>query len=286
MKKNLNLRMFKRIINIVIGVLIMSLGTFFFNVPLNIAAGGVTGFAQVVNHLLPGMNLGILVGILNLVLFILGLAILGREFGLYTLIGAGTYTLSLTILDYLFEIKEPILKDNLANLVIGATLIGFGLARVFNQNASTGGTDVLAKIIEKFFGLSVAKSMLIVDSLVILFAATVFGLESGIYSFMSIFITTYVLDYVITGFNTKIAMTIISNEAEKINEFISITINRGTTLYKGTGGFTRKERDIIVTIVDQKQYIKIRNYIKHIDENAFVYTNHTNEVIGYGFSRE
>lgn len=286
MKKTFNNKMLNRISMIILGVFIMTIGTYFFNVPSNIAAGGVTGFAQVIKHLLPSMNLGILVGILNLLLFIIGMITLGKEFGLFTLIGAGSYTLFLTIFDAIIKIKEPILSDGLANLVIGAFLVGFGLARVFNENASTGGTDVLAKIVEKYSELPVGKAMLAIDTLVIIFAATVFGIESGIYSFLSIFITTYVLDVAITGFNTKIAMTIISDKVDEINNFISITVNRGSTIYKARGGYTKQDKDIIVTIVDKKQYLKIRNYIRSIDENAFVYTSHISEVIGYGFSRE
>lgn len=276
----------KRIALILVGTLIMSLGTYFFNVPANIAAGGVTGFSQVLVTLMPFMNLGIVMGFFNLVILTIGIMFLGKEFGVYTLIGAVSYSIYMTIFDFLIVLENPILEDNIANLLIGAVLVGVGLAIVFRQNASTGGTDVIAKIIEKNASINLSTAILIVDTFVILFATSIYGLEKGIYSFMSLYVTTYCVDVTIAGFNSKIQMTIISNQAEIINNFIFSEIRRGSTFYKARGGYTKQERDILVTIVDKKQYIKIRNFINSIDEDAFVYITNINEVIGYGFTRE
>lgn len=286
MNSNKNLYKFKRIAVILLGTFIMSLGTYFFNVPSNIAAGGVTGFSQVIVSFFPVLNLGILIGIFNIVILVIGIIFLGKEFGVYTLIGAISYSTFMAIFDFLIEIQKPLLEDNIANLVIGAVSMGIGLALVFRQNASTGGTDVLAKIIEKYTTIGISTAILIVDSIVIFIAASVFGFERGVYSFMSLFITTYFLDYTIAGFNTKIQMTIISDHVDIINNFLFTEINRGSTYYKARGGYTKKDRDILVTIVDRKQYIKIRNFINSVDEDAFVYISNINEVIGYGFSKE
>ena len=282
----LNKKRIESIFFILIGTLIMTTGTIFFNIPLKIAAGGVTGFAQVIHYYLPNMNIGLTMGVLNIILLLVGYMVIGKEFGLYTIIGAASYSGFMTIFDALIDIKEPILGDNLANLILGAVLVGLGLAIVFRQNASTGGTDVLAKILESKLGVSVSKGMLIVDAFVIAMAGLTFGLQSGIYAFMSLYITTWVLDNTIAGFNSKIQMVIVSKEIENINNFIHKEINRGTTFYNARGGYTKKEQNVLVSIVDTKQYIKIRNYIDSIDDDAFVYITNINEVIGYGFSRE
>ena len=286
MHTNKKLHNLRRIALILIGTLIMTLGSYFFNVPANIAAGGVTGFSQVLVSLMPFMNIGIVMGFLNLVILIIGIIFLGKEFGVYTLIGAVSYSLYMTIFDFLIVLEHPILEDNIANLLIGAVLVGVGLAIVFRQNASTGGTDVIAKIIEKKATINLSKAILIVDTFVILFATSIYGLEKGIYAFISLYVTTYTVDVTIAGFNSKIQMTIISNEADLINNFIFSEIKRGSTFYKASGGYTKQERDILVTIVDKKQYIKIRNFINSVDEDAFVYITNINEVIGYGFTRE
>lgn len=282
----INRKRIESIFYILVGTFIMTTGTIFFNIPLKIAAGGVTGFAQVINYYIPNLNIGLVMGVLNVILLLVGYMVIGKEFGLYTIIGAGSYSGFMTIFDALIEIKEPILGDNLANLILGAVLIGLGLAIVFRQNASTGGTDVLAKILESKMGISVSKGMLIVDAFVIALAGLTFGLQSGIYAFMSLYITTWVLDNTIAGFNSKIQMVIVSKEIENINNFIHKEINRGTTFYDARGGYTKKEQNVLVSIVDTKQYIKIRNYINSIDDDAFVYITNINEVIGYGFSRE
>lgn len=282
----INRKRIESIFYILVGTFIMTTGTIFFNIPLKIAAGGVTGFAQVINYYISNLNIGLVMGVLNVILLLVGYMVIGKEFGLYTIIGAGSYSGFMTIFDALIEIKEPILGDNLANLILGAVLIGLGLAIVFRQNASTGGTDVLAKILESKMGISVSKGMLIVDAFVIALAGLTFGLQSGIYAFMSLYITTWVLDNTIAGFNSKIQMVIVSKEIENINNFIHKEINRGTTFYDARGGYTKKEQNVLVSIVDTKQYIKIRNYINSIDDDAFVYITNINEVIGYGFSRE
>lgn len=286
MKKSSKQSNSRKIFYIILGSFIMSVGIFFFNVPSQIAAGGVTGFSQVIQYLLPNINLGLIIGFLNLVIFLLGAYFLGKEFGVFTLIGTVSLTGFIYIFDQFIVLEKPILNDNLANLVIGGSLVGYGLAFVFTRNASTGGTDVIAKIIEKFSDISISTAIIIVDTCVILFAASTFGFEQGIYSFMSLLVTTFVLDFSITGFNRKIEMTIISNKVNEINEFVKTDIFRGTTLYLAKGGYTRQEKEILVTVVDKKQYIKIRNFIRNIDEDAFVYTKQISEVIGYGFSRE
>lgn len=276
----------KRILIIILGAFIMAIGAIFFNIPLNIAAGGVTGLSQGLQELFPEINIGIISAILNILIFILGTALLGKEFGLYTVVGAVAYTLLLGIFDAFVKIKEPILQDKLANLVLGAVFIGYGLSIVMKQGGSTGGTDVVAKIIEHKTDINLSKAILIVDTIIILFATSVFGVQSGIYSFISLYITTYVLDVSIAGFNSKMQITIISDHVDVINDFIATKINRGTTLYKAMGGYTKIDRNILVSIVDKKQYVKIRNFIEELDDNAFVYITNINEVYGYGFSRE
>lgn len=282
----INRKRIESILLIIVGTFIMTIGTIFFNMPLNIAAGGITGLSQVLQSLIPGLNIGIFMAIMNGMLLILGAVNLGKEFGLYTIIGSISYTAFMTLFDFVFTVREPILEESIANLVLGAVLIGLGLALVFRQNASTGGSDVLAKILEKKFGINVSKAMLMVDTFVIVFAGAVFGIQEGIYAFMSLYITTYILDVTISGFNLKIQMTIISNKVEIINTFIQKEISRGTTFYSAKGGYTMQDKYILITVVDQKQYIKIKNYIDCIDNDAFVYITNIREAIGYGFTRE
>lgn len=281
-----NNKSIKKISIILVACFIMSVAARFFNIPLNIAAGGVTGFAQILHSLIPSLNIGIIMLVCNIALFILGYFTLGKEFGIYTIIGSLSYSTFVGLLESFVEVNEPILEDTLANLILGSVFMGFGLALVFKQNASTGGTDVIAKILEKQFGMSISKGIFIADAAIIIFAGIIFGIQSGIYALLSLYTSTYVLDAVIAGFRNKIQMTIISSHLDVINQYIQKDIVRGTTLYEAQGGYTRENKLILVTIVGKKQYIKIRNFINSIDDDAFVYISNISEVIGYGFSRE
>ena len=281
-----NNKSIKKISIILVACFIMSVAARFFNIPLNIAAGGVTGFAQILHSLIPSLNIGIIMLVCNIALFILGYFTLGKEFGIYTIIGSLSYSTFVGLLESFVEVNEPILEDTLANLILGSVFMGFGLALVFKQNASTGGTDVIAKILEKQFGMSISKGIFIADAAIIIFAGIIFGIQSGIYALLSLYTSTYVLDAVIAGFRNKIQMTIISSHLDVINQYIQKDIMRGTTLYEAQGGYTRENKLILVTIVGKKQYIKIRNFINSIDDDAFVYISNISEVIGYGFSRE
>lgn len=286
MKDLFTAKSLKKIFYILLGTFIMSLGAYFFNIPSKIASGGTIGLAQALNYFIPSINMGVMMLILNVLLLVIGLAVLGNDFGVYTVIGALSYTAYIAIWEKFVPMDGPILTDKIANLVLGAGLIGFGISIVFRQNASTGGTDVLAKIIEKFTDFNLSTCMIIVDATVIFMATLAFGLQNGIYSMMSLLTASYTVDKSIAGFNSKIQLTISSKHLDEINNYIMKEMNRGTTLYKAAGGFTKNDKFILVTIVNKKQYVKIRNFIKHIDEDAFVYIASINEVIGYGFSRE
>lgn len=287
MKKiNKKARTVKRILFIIIGSILMSFGTYFFLFTADIASGGVGGIALIVNNIFPFLSKGAVTLALNIVLFILGFIVLGREFGVYTIFGAGLYSILFLLYDRIADQVGVIIHDPIINLITGSFLTGAGLAFVFNSNASTGGTDILAKIIDKYFSIGMGTAIMIADSFVIVLAAFTFGIEKAIYGILALMLTSFVLDKILTGFNTLIQMTIISTHIEEINSFITFDLNRGTTLYKTRGGYTGSDREILMTIVGRSQYLKIKSFVNRIDENAFVFINTTSEVIGEGFTRE
>jgi uncharacterized membrane-anchored protein YitT (DUF2179 family) len=158
-----------------------------------------------------------------------------------------------------------------------------GMGIIFNENASTGGTDIIARMINKYTHIDIGKSLLIADFLITLFAGLVFGPRLGMYAVLGIIINSFVIDKMIEGFTRKISMFIISNEFEIINTYIIEEINRGTTIYHATGGFSKVEKKIINTIVSRGEYIKIRDFIRSVDDRAFISISHVSEVEGEGF---
>ncbi len=285
-KLNKKARTAKRILFIIIGSVLMSFGTYFFLFAANIASGGVGGISLIVNSVFPFLSKGMVTLVLNIILFIVGYVVLGREFGIFTIFGTGLYSLLFLLYDKIAPQVGVIIQDPIINLITGSFLIGAGLGFVFNSNASTGGTDIIAKILDKYFSIGMGTAIMIADSAVIVLAAFTFGIEKAIYGIISLMLTSFVLDKILTGFNTLIQMTIISNHIEEINAFITYNMNRGTTLYKTRGGYTGSDREILMTIVGRSQYLKIKSFVNRVDENAFVFINATSEVIGEGFTRE
>ncbi len=274
---------FKRFFMINLGILIISFGLYFFLMPSSLATGGATGLAIVLNHIIP-IPMGIILGIINVFLFILAFAILGRDFGGYTLYASLSLSLIITFLETILPINQPLTDDLFINLVFGVLIIGVGMGIVFNQNASTGGTDIIAKIINKYTHIDMGKSLLMSDFLISLFAALVFGARLGMYALLGTIINSLIIDKMIAGFNVKINMTIISNEFDSINKYIHEEIVRGTTIYHATGGYSNQDRKIINTIVSRSEYIKIRKFIKLVDSKAFVSISYISEVEGEGFT--
>ena len=246
---------FKRFFMINLGILIISFGLYFFLMPSSLATGGATGLAIVLNHIIP-IPMGIILGIINVFLFILAFAILGRDFGGYTLYASLSLSLIITLLETILPINQPLTDDLFINLVFGVLIIGVGMG----------------------------KSLLMSDFLISLFAALVFGARLGMYALLGTIINSLIIDKMIAGFNVKINMTIISNEFDSINKYIHEEIVRGTTIYHATGGYSNQDRKIINTIVSRSEYIKIRKFIKLVDSKAFVSISYISEVEGEGFT--
>lgn len=275
---------FKRFFIINLGLLIMACALYFFLMPSNLAVGGATGLAMVISYLIPSVSMGIILGIINIILFILAFIVLGRDFGGYTLYASLALSAMLALFEVLMPMRQPFTDDLFINLVFGILIVGAGMGIVFNENASTGGTDIIAKIINKYTHIDMGKSLLASDFLITLFAGLVFGARLGMYALLGTLLNSLIIDKMIAGFNVKINMTIISTKTDEINKYILDEIGRGTTIYHASGGYSNEDKRIINTIVSRSEYIKIRNFIRHIDTKAFVSISYVSEVEGEGFT--
>ena len=274
----------KRFLIINIGTIILAIGIYYRLIPANLVVGGVTGLAMVLNHLFPVIPIGIYMLIFNGLLLILAFAVIGKEFGGYTVYTSLALSGIISVLEIVTPLDAPLVNDMMLNLIFGILIHGAGMAMIFNQNTSTGGTDITAKIINKFTHLDIGKSLLLADSLIVLSGALVFGLELGLYATLGAIINTVVIDKVIAGFGTRIKMVIISQKEKAISRFITEDIGRGVTLFHAVGGFSNEDKRAINTIVSRKEYIKIKNKVKEIDRDAFVWMSFVNEVLGEGFT--
>lgn len=274
----------KRFLFINLGLFILTCGLYFFLVPSNLAVGGSTGLAMIISFLIPSIPMGVILGVINIFLFIVAFIVLGKEFGGYTVYSSLALSGMIALFEIIIPMNKPFTDDLFINLIFGILIAGVGMGIVFNQNASTGGTDIVAKIINKYTHMDIGKSLLMSDFLITLFAGVVFGARLGMYALLGIVINSFVIDKMIAGFNVKINMVIIIKEVDIINRFILDEIGRGTTIYHATGGYSNDDKRIINTIVSRSEYIKIRDFVKSIDHKAFVSVSFITEVEGEGFT--
>ena len=266
---------------ITIGIFLVAISVVYFFEPNNIAAGGITGLAIVINHYIPFISIGPVVLMMDAILFIVALIVLGAKFGAKTIYSSFLLSTSMWLMQTFIPIN--ITNDLILATIFGTLISAVGMAIVFNANASTGGTDIIAKILNKFFHIEIGKSLLIVDFLVTLLGAVTFGINIGLYGLLAVIINGVVIDNIIAGFKTKSEITIISEKNKEISKFILDDLERGCTFIKGIGGFTGKDTSILYTVLDRNEFIKLKNKIKEIDKNAFITVGEVHEVMGEGF---
>lgn len=273
---------FKEYIVITLGIILVALSIEYFFAPNNIAAGGVTGAAIVINAIMPNLSIGIITLVLNVILFLVAFAFVDGNFGVKTIYAS----LGLSILLWIIEkfLNPMAISNDLIMVTVFGTLISaIGMALVFNENASTGGTDILAKILNKFFHLDIGKSLLVVDFVITFASALVFGIDLALYSMLSVILLGIIVDRLIEGFNICKSVFIISRHNDKISKFIIDTLDRGCTFLNGTGAYTGETNNILYAVVSRNQFIKLKKFIKEIDPEAFITVGEVHEVLGEGF---
>ena len=267
-----------------LGIVLTAIGLEYFLFPNDIAAGGVSGIALVINGI-TGWNISIMVFILNIILFIVAFVVLGKGFGGKSLYATVILSVVMEIIEKVFN--PVMLTENmfLASF-FGSALLAMGSAIVFHQGASTGGTSILAAIISKFTPLGVGTALLLNDSIICLLAINVFGIDKGLFGFFSLILIGLLIDKFIDGFNTCKQVFIITSKAEMVVNFINKDIDRGCTVLNGKGGYTDSEVKIVYTVLSSKQFITLKSFIKENNPEAFITVNDSKEVLGLGFNND
>lgn len=267
---------------ITIGIMLVAFSLEYFYIPAKIAAGGVTGIAIILNSFIPAFPVGAIILVLNLILFATAFLTIGGGFGAKTIYAS--YGLSLIMWAMEAVLKPQALTDDLfINAAVGTIIVAIGMAMVFNSGASTGGTDILAKILNRYFHLDIGKSLLIVDFIVGLGGIMTFGIRIGLYAMLCIIINGTLIDRLIDGLNTSKELMVISRNEEEIIRFIIKDLDRSCTVLTGYGGYTGEGTSILYVVLNWREYIKLREYIKGIDPRAFISVNDVHEVLGEGF---
>ncbi|MBL4931538.1 YitT family protein [Clostridium paridis] len=273
---------FKENLLITIGILLTAISLEYFFYPNNIAAGGISGLALVLNKIF-GISPGLILIIANIILFALAFILIGGNFG-----GKSIYaSFGLSLVLWLIEkyLSPTAVTHNLVlATVAGSVISSLGIAMVFSQNSSTGGTSIIAKIINKYLHLDIGKCLLITDFIITILAIYTFGVDLGMFGLISVFLIGSMVDKFIEGFNVCKQVFIISSKGEEIVKYILNEVDRGCTVLDGTGGYSKANNQIIFTVVNRRQFIKLKFKIKEIDPRAFITVNDVREVLGEGFT--
>ncbi|HJV18227.1 MAG TPA: YitT family protein [Bacillales bacterium] len=287
MKKTLELPIQHPKLELVVEYLYIIIGSaliaFSFNVfllPNQIASGGVSGISTILLNVL-GWEPAYVQWALNIPLFIAGVIFLGKQFGVKTLVG----TIFLPFVVFLTKNVDPWTNDALLGALFGGVGVGLGLGIVFRGKASTGGTDLAAQIINKYTGLTLGTCIILIDGLIVITAALVFDIERGLYALISLYVISKTIDLVQIGFGRSKMVMIITNKQEEVREGILNKIVRGVTKLSAQGGFTDHERPVLMCVVDQTEFTKLKQLVKTIDPSAFVVVMDAAEVLGEGFKR-
>ena len=267
-----------------LGLFIMSISVHFFLTPDNLASGGIFGLALVLKKYIPSINVGAFMLICNVFLLFLAFLLIGADFGGYTIYSGLALSGYIMMLDFFIPVSKPLTDDIMLNLIYAILIQGVVYAFIFQNNASTGGTDILAKIINKYTKIPIGRSLMFADFLIVLAATFAFGMKLGMYAMLGIIINSFVVDKAIAGFNTKVHITIISSKYEEINSFIINKLERGSTLYRAIGGYSNKEVIVIYSVVSLKEYLQIKKYVEEIDPKAFIIIHFVQDVFGEGFT--
>ncbi|MGM0421033.1 MAG: YitT family protein [Bacillota bacterium] len=277
-------KIIKDYLTIYFGVFIVALGLTVFLIPSNLAVGGITGLAMVINHIFPFIQVGLVMVVMNLILLTAGFLLIGKKFGAKTIFASMSLSGTIWLIEAFAPMQGALVENIFLNLFYGILLGAIGMAVVFYYGASTGGTDIIAKIINKYTNIDIGKSLLAADFLVIVLAGLTFGLELGLYALSGVIMNSFIIDYIIAGFNLKIQLSIITSNPEAIKEYINNNMERGATVFKAEGAFTGEAKDVIITAMNKREFFALKSYIARVDEDAFVMVSHAKEVLGEGFS--
>lgn len=275
---------FKEMTTIVFAITLMSMCAYFLNIPNNFCFGGISGLCIAVSGAIGFGSPATLSSVINVILLFVGFAFLGKGFGVKTTIATLIYSAELALFEKFIPVSQPFTAEPLMEMVFSVVLHAISAALLFNVQASSGGSDIIAMIIKKYTSVKdIGKALMICDSVVVVSCYFIFGIEAGMFSTMGMFIKVFMIDSVMESFNLCKYFTIITTKPIEIAEFIGSELKRGSTQMEARGSFTDQGKTVIFTVLAKRQAVKLQTKVKEIDPQAFTMITNTSEVIGKGF---
>jgi uncharacterized membrane-anchored protein YitT (DUF2179 family) len=268
-------------------ILVIILGSAFsgvafnlFIIPNKLLSGGVSGISLIISYLFD-INAGLLIFLFNIPIFILGYKFIDREFVLLSLIGMLSFSGMIEVFSFLRD--SNLVQDIMLSSIYAGVLNGIGLGIVLRNRASQGGIDIIAVILKKHFSMNIGSTSMMINTAIVVVASFITNLNLAMYTLISMYISSTVLDKVQEGFDKKKSVMIITDKEEQVAEEIFERLVRGVTYLEGEGAYTGDKKRVVYCIVSLNQLAKLKQIVREIDHKAFVTVSDTAEVMGHGF---
>jgi len=262
---------------LILGSIVYALSVDLFYNPVKLLGGGVTGFAQIL-HFEFGVSTSLMVMLINIPLFVLALIFVDRRFTVLSLVGM----LSLSFFLNLFRGLTIPFESNLTAIAVGAIINGLGLGLIYRSGASVGGTDIVAKIVQRYYSGNMAYTGLIINVVIVGIAAFIYGLDQAVLTLCAMYISSQVNTYLIDGMDHRRAVSIITEKPDELANAIFSGVNRGATVLTGYGAYTHTEHDMLYCVISKRQLAKLKRIIKQTDPEAFFTITRVTGVYGNG----
>lgn len=281
LQKNKTAEFLKDIFFDITAAILYAVSVNMFTAPNQIAPGGVTGLATILNYMFK-VPIGATTFCINIPLVVFGLLFLGRGFTLRTL---KTVFIFSVCVDAIAPFITPYTKDHVLAALFGGLLMGAALGFVFMRGSTTGGTDILGRLLQiKLPNAPMGKLIMCTDGAILLFSAIVYrNIETALYGVITIFIEMKTIDMILYGFDTGKQVMVISEKNREIADRVMEELARGATFIKAYGAYSNDERDVLMSVVKRNQFGKFKMIVKEVDPNAFIIVSDAGEVIGSGF---
>lgn len=271
-----------RLLYMTLGCFMLAVGVYFFKIQNNFVTGGVTGIGVILAAITP-ISAGVWIWIINVILLIVGFAVLGKDTGIKTVYCSMLYSLFTYLFERYFALNGPLTDQKLLELIYAMLLTSIGSALIFNSDASSGGTDIIALIMKKYTSLDVGKALLITDFAVAMSSFWIFGVQIGLYSLLGLFSKAFIVDGVIESFNTCKYFIVITSKKDEVKDYIIKNMHHGVTSNKVIGEYTKEEKTMLHTVCKRFEAVMLKKHIKEIDPTSFIIITTSSEIIGRGF---
>lgn len=273
----LNKRSIREFLIITVGTAIIAAAVYFFMLPSHVAVGSASALALVISNFVP-LPVSAITFLLNMILLLIGFLLIGPEFGVKTVYASVLLPAVMRVYEVAFPDFQSLTADPFLDTIGYILTVGIGLALLFSCNASSGGLDIVAKLMNRYLRMDLGKAMSVSGMLVALSSALCYDKKNVVLSVIGTYFGGIIVDHFIFGLNLKRRVCILSPKADEITQFILHELHSGASLYEATGAYDNKVRKEIITIVDNQEYRKLMDYIRKTDPTAFVTVYSVSEI--------